>query len=789
MSVPPSILTVGRETPVAEPGVTAVAAPAGASSPPPERGRRPRPGLWALPLYLVVQLAVLAALRTVAPRFWWFDDAQIQFMPMYWWLGRQLAGGTVPLLDPGQGMSGNLTADMQNGVLDVLRWPFALWAGGQQDLLLVATVHGWLVVLVLGTSALALLLNHRVRPALAVAGALGAATSGFFLWYGAAWTPSMWSAAALVWLWAALSSRRWYGIPGVGLAAAAVVCAGNPYILPLVPLLVGCQAYERWRASGRAVLRDRRTWATVVALSAGVALSLPTIVNTLDVAQWMWRPPGAETIGNVGTGTNVLDILVGGTTLLNYPNVPFLSTAVIALPLLALVDWRRAVRAPGVVTAGALWATALLMTQLPYYFLVFRVPFRLLTVVEVSVTLLALLAFTAARRLTRRRLTVAGGLLVLQFLVACMRAPVFWRWHALSLVVAAAALVAVVLLVRTATARRQRPAPRTVRTVAAATVVLLCASPLFLQLGLQAAVQERYEAIVLGADEPGAVVYRPNTSGYGVGTTVQEFRENAYATDTALTVYAFGAFDDGNDRGWDRGVLGGNTNLLADLRPGYGSLAVWHRGVQQHLTADYQSGLALDQPGLLVVPEGADRPWVDILSSDRVLLGVGDDQGGSVPPALDEHFAENWTLVTERDGWREYTRSEPLPGRVSMVIGDDVTVADAAANDGVATLGAPFERYAVSTGDDGGRLVFHTPYWNGFRATVDGRPVEVSAYGDTALQVDVPAGVPDGTLEVFFEPLGARLLPVCVGLGALLLAASVVLAVRSRRDRGTPARP
>lgn len=788
MSSSPSILAVGRETQVAERGAAAVGAPASASSPPSGRRWRARPGLWALPLYMVVQLAVLAALRIVVPRFFWFDDAQIQFMPMYWWLGRQLAGGTVPLLDPEQGMSGNLTADMQNGVLDVIRWPFALWAGGQQDLLLVATVHGWLAVLVLGTSAVALLLNHGVRPALAVAGALGAATSGFFLWYGTAWTPSMWSVACLVWLWAALTSRRWYGIPGVGLAAAAVVCAGNPYLLPLVPVLVGCQAYERWRASGRSVLRERRTHATVVALLAGVALSVPTLVNTLDIAQWMWRPPGAETIGNVGVGTNVLDILVGGTTLLNYPDVTFLSTAVIALPLLALVDWRRAVRGPGVVTAGVLWATALLMTQLPYYFLVFRVPFRLLSVVEVSVALLALLAFTAARQLTRRRLAIAGGLLVLQFLVACMRAPVFWRWHALSLALATAALVAVVVLVRSATVRRQRPARRWTRPVAAATVVLLCASPLFLQLGLQAAVQERFEAIVRGSDESGAVVYRPNTSGYGVGTAVEEFRENAYATDTALTVYAFGAFNDGNDRGWDRGVLGGNLNLLADLRPGFGSLAVWHRGVQQHLTADYQSGLALDQPGLLVVPEGSDVPWVDLLSSNRVLLGVEDRQGSSVPPALADHFAENWTLVSERDGWQEYARSEPLPGRVSMVAGDVTSVTDAAPNDGVATLGAPFERYTVSTGDGGGRLVFRTPYWNGFSATIDGRPVAVSAYDDTLLQVQLPSDVSDGTLEVSFEPLGVRLLPVGAGLGALLLAVSVVLAVRSRREGVAAAR-
>ncbi|MGY1662204.1 hypothetical protein ACI78Q_13385 [Geodermatophilus sp. SYSU D00705] len=749
----------------------------------PASRRHTRPGLWALPVYLVVQLGLLEVLRAFVPRFFWFDDAQIQFMPMYWWLGRQLSGGSLPLLDPDQGMAGNLTADMQNGALDVIRWPFMLWAGGQQDLLLVATVHGWSSVLVLGAATLALLLNHQVRPVLAVATAIGVATSGFLLWYGPAWAPSMWSLAALIWLWAALSSRRWYGVVGVGLATAAVVCAGNPYILPLLPVLVICQAHERWRASGRRVLRERRTWATVLALLAGTALSIPTLANALDVAPWMWRLPAEETIGAAGGGTNVLDIFLGGTTLLNFPNVPIFSTAVIALPLLALVDWRRAVRGPGVVTAAALWVTAVLWTQLPHYFLIFRIPFRLLSVVQISFGLLAVLAFTAAMRLSRRRLAVATGLLVLQFVVAVMRAPVFWRWHGVSLVVAAVALVAVVLLVRSSPHRDPLRTRLWARPVAAVVVVLACASPLVIQLGLQAAVQERYEALVLGSQQEGVAIYRPHTNGYDVGTTVDGFRDNAYATDTSLTVYAFGAFEDGDDRGWARGVLGGNLNLLADLRPGYGSLAVWPKGVQEHLTANYQSSLAAEQPGLLVVPEGSDVPWIDLLSSNRVLLGVE----GSVPQAIADHFAQNWTEVSRRDGWTEYARPEPLPGRVSMAPAGGVSVADAAANDGVATLGGePFERYTVSTGDDGGRLVFRTPYWNGFRATLDGRPVEVSAFAGSVLQVELPAGVTDGDLEISFEPVGARLLPAAVGVGALLLVVSAATAVWARRDR-TPA--
>jgi hypothetical protein len=731
-----------------------------------------RPGLWAIPLYLVLQAVQLGVLRRAAPHFFWLDDAQIQFTPMTWWLGRHF-DGTPPLLDPDQGMADNLTADMQYGVLDVVRWPFLLFAGQQDSLAGIATAHAWISVFTLGCASLAVLLNHRVRPTLAVAGALGVATSGFMMWWASGWSPQMWSMATLVWLWAALSSHRWYGAVGVGLASAAVVCSGNPWIIPLVPVLVAAYGYERWRELGRGLLRSRQTGATVLALMAGVALSVPTLVNTLDIAQWMHRPAPEYVVASAGGALNLFDLFVGGTTQLNDRNVPMLSTLLFALPLLTLVDWRRAVRSPGVLTAGALWVTAAALTQLPTHLAALRYPFRVMVVVEVALGLLAVLAFASAPLVTRRRLLVAGGLVLLQAAIGLSRSPVLWRWHALSTVLVVLAVLAVLVLVGRLPVVRG-VATRWVRPVAAATVVALAASPLLVQVAMMSTVQERYEHLVSGPDDR-VDVFRSMTNGYDVGATVPQFRANAYATDTSLTVYPFGVFGDGNDRGWRHGVLGGNANLPADLRVGYGSLAVWHEGVRQVLEADYQNGLAYDQPGLMVVPEGSDVPWVDLLAGNRVLLGLDPH----VPGAVSEYFEQHWTLVSSHDGWKEYQRAVPLPGRISQVSG--VTVADAAPNDGVAHLGEPLERYTVSTGDSGGRLVFRTPYWNGFRATLDGRPVEVSAFEGSVLQVEVPAGVSSGRLEVFFEPIGARLLPVGVGAGAVLLLSAAAVSVLARR--------
>jgi hypothetical protein len=152
-----------------------------------------------------------------------------------------------------------------------------------------------------------------------------------------------------------------------------------------------------------------------------------------------------------------------------------------------------------------------------------------------------------------------------------------------------------------------------------------------------------------------------------------------------------------------------------------------------------------------------------------------------VPQAITDYFEQNWDRVATENGWTEYVRPQPLPGRVTLMAGRDLEVSDAAPNDGVATLGGALERYTVSTGDDGGRLVFRTPYWNGFRATVDGRPVEVSPFADAVLQVELPADLSAAELEITFDPIGARILPASFGTAAVLLVLAAVLAVRGPR--------
>jgi hypothetical protein len=372
-----------------------------------------------------------------------------------------------------------------------------------------------------------------------------------------------------------------------------------------------------------------------------------------------------------------------------------------------------------------------------------------------------------------------------------------WHWHVISGAVVTLAVAAVLVLVSPgARFAPLLPGPlarpvgprltglltrRWVRPLAAAGVLVLAISPLLGQLRFSTVVQQRYEALVPHAGDDGGL-YRGLTMGDDVASSVEATRANAFATDSSLTVYPFGVFNDGDDRGWRHGVLGGNANLVAGLRPGYGSLAVWPKGVQEHLNADYQSGLSYDQPGLLDIPEGASVPWIDLLSGNRVLLGLN----SYVPDRVAEYFEENWTLVYDRQGWKEYARPEAMPGRVTMATRTTVTAVGA--EDGIAHAGSAFETYDVSTGHRTGSLVFRTPYWNGLRATLDGEPVEVSAYQGAVLQVRLPAGVTHGRLQISFEPIAARILPACVLAGGALLVVAVLVGARRRVAREDRAR-
>jgi hypothetical protein len=741
------------------------------------RPARPPAAILTYGGYVLLQLLQLAVLNRLAPRFFWFDDSQAQFGPMMWWLGRNSEGGRPPLMDPEQGMAGNLTADMQYGVLDPLHWVLQAAAARTDDLLVMAWGYAALCVLGLGLGVLVLLRHHGVPPVLAVAGALGTASSGFFLWYGSSWWPLMWSVAWLPWFWWGLSARRWWSVLVLALATWALLASGNPYVLFFALALVLAQAVEQVRAAGTVrVLVGLRTGARLAAMFGGLAMALPTLLTTVQSSPYISRQEPDPVIGNVGFGVaNLADVLLGGPTLMGQTNawggslqlVPAMYTFLVAVPALALVDWRRAVRAPGVLTAGSVYLLAVVFTQLPTTVSVFRYPIRYLVVVELMLPLLVLLALTAAAQVTRRRVQVAFALVLAQGLLAWFRAPVFGKWHLLATVVVAVAVAGLVLALR---------APRrTLAVLGAATVLVLGAGTVFIGERMMVSLQDRVDALA-GVPSPEDDPFRSLPPGRRLGTTEAEYRQRSVEPDGSATVLTY---DFGPDMGWSDGVLRGNGNLIAGFAPGAGSLAVWHADLNEHWCRTYEGATCGDPEALLARAPGTGLAWVDLLSEDTVLL---DDDA---PTVLQEHFEQTWTAGAATGGYTEYRRDDGLPGRVTVARG--VTVQQAPGGSQPARAGEPMDTYTVTTGDEAGQLAFRIPWWPGLRATLDGGPVEVGSVDGAVLALDLPAGLQDAELQLFFEPVGQRLLVPASAVGGLLTLAALGLWWGSRRRTGEPA--
>lgn len=723
-------------------------------------------------VYALLQGLQLLLLGRAAPRLFWYDDAQSQFAPVMWWMGRNLEDGRPPLLDPEQGVAGNFTADMQYGVLDPFHWLMQALAATTDDLLLLSWVYGGCCLLLLGFGALSVLLHYRVTAVLAVAGALGIASSGFLVWYGSSWWPLLWSVAWLPWLWLGMATRRWPGALLAGVATWALLAAGNPYAVPFALLLVLAQVWERYREAGSVRdLLDRDLLGRAVACVGGLIIALPTLLSAIELAPLLGRPLPEKLVGNEAFGvSNFADVALGGMTLLGQTNAwggslglaPAMSTMIVALPLLALVSWRSAWQAPGVPTAALVLGLAAAATQLPTVVSVFRYPLRYLTFVQIFLALLAILAVSAAPRINRARLRLAFALVLVQGLLAVARAPELVEWHLVALLITAASLVAAVFVCRGTRGRA----------LAGVALIMGASAGIHVAERMMESLEARRGAIASAPFDVGQPL-RPLNEGYELGETVGEYRERAYSVDEVVTVLYYGGFP--ADRGWDFGVLDGSGNLFAGLRGGYGASASWQTELQKHWCRDYQGATCSDPRALLADVPGTDSPWVDVLSADTVVFHNG------APAMLRQHFESTWDTVDVRGPWTEYVRDDDLPGRVTVA--KDVEVRESGWFAGLAYAGRPHDRYIVSTGDSEGLLVLRIPYFEGFRATLDGQSLPVSSVDQSVLTIELPPGVRAGSLAISYAPAGVRIAEGAWLVGALLLGVGAAVASRARPAR------
>jgi hypothetical protein len=235
---------------------------------------------------LVVLLFCLLLLRHDGHVFW-YDDYQLSILPVFADVARSWSEGNWPLLSPYSWVCSNLAGEFQYGTFSVfvnaavvVIWRFHLDFAQQAAAL--SIVH----LIALGMGGYMLARGRDLAPPLALMVALVAALNGWII----AWGASDWfgALAAFAWLpgsWWALEraaspgeSRARVLLPSVFIYL--LVAGGFPYT---VLMLVGVTAWLALR-----VLATRRDWSAVVRLAIGWALGLglsaPAWIALLDYA-------------------------------------------------------------------------------------------------------------------------------------------------------------------------------------------------------------------------------------------------------------------------------------------------------------------------------------------------------------------------------------------------------------------------------------------------------------------------------------------------------------------------
>ena len=318
----------------------------------------PRHRLAWVGVHLAAQTAFLLLLRALSPRFFFVDDQQAQYLPMFAWMGRNLSDGRPPLLAPEQGAAGNLVADAQYGVYDPVHWLIGSLVSTAEDVNNAAWLLGSVPVFLLGLGVLTLLRSYGVaRRRWRSRQGWGCRAPASSCGSARRWWPLMWSAAFLPWLWYGLATSRWIGVPVTGAAAYLLASAGYPYNLLFAVVTVVAVLVERWIAGGLPALRSLDVLARCAAGLGGLLAALPGLLSVAQMLPYTTRGFPSTALGNPGMFVpNLVDVLLGGATLTpsisefwfgNLVWAPVAATAAFAVPAVALVDWRQVLSPAG----------------------------------------------------------------------------------------------------------------------------------------------------------------------------------------------------------------------------------------------------------------------------------------------------------------------------------------------------------------------------------------------------------------------------------------------------------
>ncbi|MBL1078070.1 hypothetical protein JK358_27060 [Nocardia sp. 2] len=688
-------------------------------------------------------------------RHFYTDDTESQYAPMWVMIGRALRDGRFPVLAPEQWMSGNYTME-EAGLFNPPQLLIDLIAPSVPNLALYATLVKLLFSILAGLGVYRVCLAYGARPEWSAVAGVAFPFSGFFLFFDtASWMTALTGTAYMLHAWAS-SVRYVRGRGGpIPVFVFLYLAISVQYIFPAVESVLMLAAV----AVGELVLR-KDNWKAVLrlAVAAGCAglAGLLTFLPSMLSAKVTWR--GTAQINNdqfltvpwsESLNASLPSTLPAFNSWWGYVQpLPMTYIAWFLIPALAFVDWRRAREQWKEFISIALFAImALMWTAGPGTIGPLRWPARVLPMLAIGLLVLVcvLLGRFGTVREWRHR-GIAAGVLILVLWVRTFSAdPHDVIKHVIAALVVGALVAGVVWLARHR---------------GGAAAALLTMAAIFPIAWYQVhSIQPNLMQWHLPADRQEAMAAFPDFQ----GTTLQ-------LGDRGL----LGPNDNSLDRAYGSLVFG---NYAKDLELNYvqGYTPNGHFYFGEMLCMRWDGSTCPDAYRRLFAPDPATgRQLVDLMLLDRIVLQRAMFPDARNQPAPDGwHWAdypghEQWISVLERDS-----------GLITTVNG---RVADAQGVTATSLGETPTSSTVRVTSENGGRVVFARLGWPGYRATLNGKHVDIDTVSKVFVAVNIPAGTKDAELELTWRPPGWK---VGIATGVAGLAGIAVLQwlyIRSRRQ-------
>jgi hypothetical protein len=707
-------------------------------------------------------VAICLVLAGHEPRFFWNDDYQMAFVPVFEEMNRAWRAGEWPLLTQGSWVCGNLAGEYQYGTFS----PFisvcilAIWGLG---LPLAGKAAAFAIVheFVLAAGAFTLARSRGITPPLATLVALVAALNGWIICWGATnWIAGLTSFAWLPWAWWTLehaAGPQWRGrwIAGAACFLFLSLTAGWPFTTLMLVLLTAWIAARR--ATAGAGLRSLPPLAAAWML--GGLMALPALWMLVEYVQgsertgagtglnWTWTvPPAAWPALLAPTAPTIWRSFYA-----DLPHLPLelangLAPVVMLVVGLAVAPrpWRR--DWPWLLGLVALLAVIATLPSAG----VFRWSFRWLPLFHLVLAVTAAEAWqageaapspgaAAGRAYGRSRAWRHAGGLVAVALGAGYLAlrggsiPIFDR-HMVDLAVIAAAWAVI------GTACAARPAvtdwlPATATAAAFLSLFLRVppnlAVPVFPfdESFLKAAPLDRdrlHMSLYLEQDLPSARL--------PPGSLGQAFRP-------------------------------GNSALLAGIRMINGYSPIHPRGIGTMLPFETHGQL---------FPEAVRWVFAEGQGPGDVLATIGVDA-----LVVSRHAARlgtlsdaEWERVWSGDEGDVYHR-RGVAGRSAAIVTRDTPADRPTARLPLLADGRHRATIDLPVAAAGRFVVFPRPWYAGWQATLDGRPLATTAYANVAIAATIPPNAA-GRLEIVYRPLGFTIgLPIAIVAALLTLLIAV----------------